>query len=451
MSQHIEQDSFRWVQVKDIHIVGNKKTKESIITRELSVERGESYSLRSLVDMLAFDRDRIYNTNLFSEVDIKVQELGAGAVTLLIVVKERWYFYPVPIFKLADRNFNDWWVTQNHDLDRITYGIRLTQYNVRGRNELLRLTFQSGFDRRFLFHYRIPYIDKKQRHGLTSRFILEANNNVSYQTADHLRKFLEGNVRLKKTTGGDILHTYRKNFYVFHFMNLGIISTQIADTLALLNPNYLGDGRTHQKFVRIGYGYKSDHRDNVNYPTSGSHFFVNLTKTGLGIFDDVDYWTIQGLFSKYKDLGRGYSFGNAISGYVSIGNQPFFNFYGLGFDKHVQVRGYELDLVEGQAFLLSKNSFRKFLWKHKSDISRIMPLEQFNTFPIALYGKLFFDGGYVKSFKGYENNDRLTDKVLYGLGVGLDVVTLYDLVIKFEYSTNRDHENQLFLNFQVAF
>ena len=449
VSQTINSDSSRLVEIGDIHIVGNKKTVERIIMRELSVEIGGSYSYKLLVDTLVFDQNRMYNTNLFNEVDITIQELGGGNVDLLITVDERWYFYPLPIFKLADRNFNDWWVNQNHDFNRVKYGIKLTQFNFRGRGERIRFTLQSGFEQRYLFNYRIPYIDKKQQHGSTPEFVHTTNNNLSYETNDHLRRFLEGDHWLRTATGASIVHTYRKNFYDFHSLGLAMISTHIADTIAILNPNYFGGGQTRQKFFSLGYGYQYDRRDNINYPLSGSNFFANINKTGLGLFDDVDFWTLQGTVVKYWDFGNGYYFGSAFSGYVSSGNQPFFNYRGLGFDKRLNVRGYELDLIEGKSFLLTQNSMRKLIWKHKSDISKVMPLKQFKTLPFAFYGKLFFDGGYVKSFDGYVNNDRLTDKFIYGLGVGIDLVTIYDLVIRFEYSTNSDRENQFFLNFKA--
>ncbi len=449
VSQSIQQDSSRDVRIRDIHIVGNKKTHEKIITRELSIEKGGTYQLKNLVDSLVYDRNRIYNTNLFNEVELSIQELGDGEADLLISLEERWYFYPLPIFNLSDRNFNVWWKTHNHDFNRVKYGIKLTQFNFRGRNERLRFTFQSGYEQRFLFNYRIPYIDKKQQHGLTPEVIRTTNNNLSYKTVDHQREFQEGDVQLRVATGVSLIHSYRKNFYDYHFLGFSFISTHIADTIATLNPNYFGNGRTRQKFASLGYGYQYDQRDNVNYPLNGAKFFIYLSKSGLGIYDDVSFWTLQCTGVKYWSIGNDFFLGNSISGYWSTGGQPFFNYSGLGFERQMYVRGYELDLIEGKSFLLSRNSFRKLLWKHKSDISKVMPLEQFHTLPFAFYGKVFFDGGYVKSFEGYQNNERLTDKFIHGMGLGIDVVTAYDLVIRFEYSTNSDRENQFFLNFMA--
>ena len=70
------------------------------------------------------------------------------------------------IFQLADRNFNEWWENYNHDLSRVIYGLKLYQYNMRGRNETLTLTAQFGFIQRYELMYRIPYLDKRQKQGL---------------------------------------------------------------------------------------------------------------------------------------------------------------------------------------------------------------------------------------------------------------------------------------------
>ena len=128
-----------------------------------------------------------------------MQELGDGIADLLITVKERWYFWPSPLFKLEDPNFHVW-KRQGYDFNRVNYGLRLTKLNARGRNELARVVIQSGYERQFLFNYRIPYIDKKQRHGLSPEFILTTNNNASYQSVDHKRITLEDeNSPLDKT------------------------------------------------------------------------------------------------------------------------------------------------------------------------------------------------------------------------------------------------------------
>lgn len=445
------QDSTRSVTIRNIHIIGNEKTKEHIIKRELKVEIGESYQLKELADTLQFDRNRIYNTNLFDEVQVELQEVGDGNADLLITVGERWYFYPIPLFKLADRSFNDWWYNQNHSFQRVNYGIRATHWNMRGRNERFRVELQSGFEDKVIVNYRMPYIDKNLHHGLMPEVFYFTSKNLGYTTTDHLRQFVLAEEQMRRSVGVSVIHTYRKRFYDYHFTGVGFYDTHINDSIVALNPNYLGDGRDRQRFFTATYGYQNDTRNNINYPLKGHNVFGAISKAGLGL-GDVDYWSVTARGAKYFDLGKNFYQASYVHGYWSTNDdRAFLNYYGLGFEKQYLVRGYELDLIEGRSFILTKNSTRKLLFKTKKDISKIMPLKQFQTFPLTLYGKVFFDGGYVQPFKNNEGNDRLSNKFIYSIGTGLDIVTVYDVVIRLEYSQNAEQETQFFLNFLAEF
>jgi len=69
-----------------------------------------------------------------------------------------------------------------------------------------------------------------------------------------------------------------------------------------------------------------------------------------------------------------------------------------------------------------------------------MPLKQFRTMPLALYPKVFFDAGYVHNNFTASSNKELTNTFLPGGGIGLDLVTYYDLVFRFEYAINKKLE-----------
>ena len=54
----------RRVRIDKIFIVGNKKTRDKIILRELSILQGEEYAYNDLNVILDSDRLKIYNTRL---------------------------------------------------------------------------------------------------------------------------------------------------------------------------------------------------------------------------------------------------------------------------------------------------------------------------------------------------------------------------------------------------
>ena len=435
------------VLINNIYIVGNKKTKPRIILRELSLDEGEYVPGSSLDQILEQDRNLIYNTNLFSTVEIEKLQLDSATYDLLIKVKERWYFYPVPVFKLTDRNFNDWWVNRNRDLSRVKYGLRLHKYNFRGLNERLLLVALFGFENQFIFGYRMPYIEKTQRHGLEWKVGYKEQNNLAYQTDDHLPTFITSRSQKQEVYSGELTHSFRNNYYNYLRNTLVYYKVNIADTIATLNPNYLGNGATSQQAFILRQSFTRDLRDNRNYALNGYLLFLSAEKVGLGIFNDVDIWRFTGYYDRTSDLGNGWYTKNSIAGQVSTEDQvSYFNYIGFGYLNYL-VRGYELDVIEGYQNVLSKNEVRKLIFKGTSNISKVMPLEQFQKIPFAFYGKIFLDGGWINNYPEYEQNNRLSNQFLYGVGLGLDIVTLYDFTIRLEYSYNAENETNFFVNF----
>src|SRR5579859_6603878 len=100
-------DSSRVLTVNRVIIIGNKITKERIISRELTLKPGDTISLKRLNHELLWDKRKIYNLRLFHTVTVRSLELNKGVIDLLIEVTERWYTFPIPIFELSDRNFSE--------------------------------------------------------------------------------------------------------------------------------------------------------------------------------------------------------------------------------------------------------------------------------------------------------------------------------------------------------
>ena len=115
--------------VNDIIIIGNKKTKPSIILRELTFSKNEYvYEIDSI---LLKCKENLSNTSLFNFVEINYIKQDSNSILVYINVTERWYLWPMPVFELADRNFNEW--AEKKDFSRTNYGIYVRQDNFRGR------------------------------------------------------------------------------------------------------------------------------------------------------------------------------------------------------------------------------------------------------------------------------------------------------------------------------
>ncbi len=444
-------DSAAHTTVREVLILGNKKTKSDIILREMSLLKGRSFPDSALDLLIEEDKMRVYNTNLFDEVEIQSLNAGNKEVVIMVEVNERWYIYPGIIFQLADRNFNDWWVNQNHDLSRVNLGVRYQQYNFRGRRELLNLIFQMGFERNFLISWRIPYIEKTQRHGLAVTASYSESRNAGFRTEDHVRQFVNADRILRRGNRLAATYRYRNSYYNIHRVQVSFDHKSVDDTVAILNNNYFNNGARLQRNFDISYQFTRDLRNNVNYPTSGYLINLRAEKTGIGIYNEVDLFDISLSYSRYWDLGKNFSIAAGLTGFVSWPqDQPYERYFGLGNDQ-VLVRGYEQDLIEGHSYLLYKSTLRKRLFRHVQDISPVMPLKQFQKVPISIYAKIFFDAGYVENYPQYEINNRLSNSFLHGLGAGFDLVHIYDSVMRFEWSLNAENQVRFALSAMVEF
>lgn len=440
----------RFIQINRIFIVGNKITHDRIILRELTLRHGDIIYNLDLPAIIENDKKKLINTRLFNTVEIRPLELQPGFVDLLIDLNERWYTFPSPIFELSDRNFNEWWQTYDHDFRRVNYGLRLYQFNMRGRNETLRLTAQFGFQRKFELSYRFPFIDKGQKHGLIIDGDFTETKNLAYRTVDHKLDFLKADKILRTTRGVGVTYTYRNSFYVHHSLKLEYRSNNINDTIALLNPNYLGVEKLRQRYGLITYQYLSDRRDYVGYPLRGHYLTAIATRNGIAEQDDLKKWEATVSYSKFFDLGKDFFLANNIVGYISTPDDvPYSNYGAMGHRKQL-TRGYEIYLIEGTAYAINKTTLRKRIF-HRVYHWAMMPIPQFRHIPLSIFLKTYGDLAYVKGYPDYSISNRLSNKLLNSAGAGIDIVASYDTVLRFEYTFNGEGENGFFFHARKEF
>lgn len=450
--QRIAHDSTgRFVRVNRIFIIGNRLTRDQIILRELTLKSGDIIYSADLAGILELDKKKLVNTRLFNTVDIRMLELAPDEVDLLVDLNERWYTFPAPILSLADRNFNEWWQNYGHDFRRVNYGLKLYQFNMRGRNETLRFLVQTGFVRRFELNYRIPYIDRKQKQGLILDVDFSETKNLAYRTFDHKLEYAKADNILSTTRSGSITYTYRNSFYDTHGLKVEYRNTTIGDTIALLNPNYLGEGKTKQQWAAITYTFVSDHRDYIGYPLKGYHLLATVARTGIPPLDkDVRKFDVSISYSKFFDLKNSFFLSNNIVGYWSTPNTlPYVNYNAMGYRKQF-IRGYEVYVVEGPQSILNKTTFKKRIFS-RTYRWREMPIPQFRHVPFAIYLKTYADVGYVNNYDHYDLSKRLSNKLLSGGGFGVDIVGSYDAVLRLEYSFSADGNRGLFIHVKREF
>jgi outer membrane protein assembly factor BamA len=439
------------IQIDKVFIVGNRKTKEKIIRREMQIKEGDILDGKELSILLERDKQNIQNTRLFLSVNISIIEVDPSKIDIIVRVSERWYLFPSPIFELADRNFNEWWINQNHDFGRVNYGLKLNKYNMRGHNETLKFIAQHGFTKKLQAMYSFPYIDPGQRLGLSIIAEYIENDNFNFITvADKQRSLdlLENTRWLRRASRFGIRFSYRNSFYNSHFFGVDYYDNRVKDTVGVINPNYFLDGRTRQKYFQLQYTFLRDLRDVSAYPLKGFLIRLNATKLGLG-FDDIDQLELSGNYAHYFDLGGKFFFSTEVGGITSYpARQPYHNLNALGFEPY-DIRGYELFVIEGQHLVYNRNTFKRQVFQ--KDFINHLPIRQFQVLPLAIYLKAFFDAGYVKNSWVTPEGSRFINTTLWGGGVGADFVSFYDMSLRVEYSWNKEAEGNFVLGVKRVF
>lgn len=420
--------------ISHIHLECHKRTKDRIILRELAINEGDKIHRKDIETVLEQESNKIFNTRLFVTVDIFYEEFRKGELDIIISLTEQWYVYPIPLIELADRNFNVWWNQQGRDLRRLEYGIRVKHNNFRGRKEELSLLLQTGFTNKYDLRYSIPYINKAQTLGLNLSVGYAENTNVGYITDRDTLRFVETPTRdvLSYRFYSGLSLTARSRFYDRHTFFVGYKSQTIADTVAQLNGNFFGEGKTNQRFVELEYNFFRDLRDRANYPLKGYYFLFSVQQQGLGINkNEFSLFTARTEFAKFIPLSKRLFFQSSANMKLTFAqNTPYSNLRGIGYGRDV-IRGFEYNVTESEQHFILKNTLRFKLFENTFRLNK-MP-SQFSKIPVAIYPKLYFDTGYAQLLNPYETNS-FPNQWLYGTGAGIDVVLYFNMVLRAEYS-----------------
>ena len=120
--------------------------------------------------------------------------------------------------------------------------------------------------------------------------------------------------------------------------------------------------------------------------------------------------------------------------------QPYYFTGGLGTQTDY-IRGYEYYAIDGSNYGLLRVDLKREIFNNTYSF----PVKYFTAIPLRIYPKIFADAGYVGNL--YPGNSFLNNRLLYSAGVGLDVVTLYDIKARFEVAWNHLGQNGLYLHF----
>lgn len=438
------------VKVGKIYVTGNKKTRLDIVLRELDLKEGQELKLAEFSETIVLDQQKLANTRLFVLVEVIPLFMSETEVDVLVRLQERWYIFPLPIFRLADRNFTEWWVNQNRDFSRVNYGAQIIHMNLTGRNDRLRVKGQFGFAKQLSLGYQIPYINAKQTIGLGFQSSFTTNKTVSVNTIGHRLQFVESEDVIRRAFNISGTLTLRPSFYSRHNFNFGYVRSSIGDTIRTINPEYHRANESVQDYLRLSYTFTLDKRDYIAYPLTGSLLTVQANQFGLGTLNDFDLLTSRLTFAKYIDFKNKFYLANRTDLYNNFsGDIPYILRAGFGYRPDF-IRGYERLVVETNQFFSHRSSLRFKFLEGVQELNQRSLINQFRTLPYAFYLNIFMDAGYAGNPIASTENNFLNNEWIGSIGLGLDIVTYYDFVFRLEYSINKQGTTGLFFNFRSA-
>ena len=431
--------------ISQLIVTGNKVTRLSIIQRELLIHEKDTLAFFVFEKATERSRDNLMNTSLFNFVTITHQMVSEQHAIVIIDVKERWYILPKPIFELVDRNFNEW--VKSGDWSRVNCGLYLDWNNFRGRNETLKFQFKWGYSQRIGIFYTIPYINKNQKEGLSFGYAYGRNREVGYKVENSKQLLYDDKNFVRKEIYGGFKYSRRSGYYNTSSISLEYRYNTINDTVAILNPDYLGNGKTSQSLITIAWMFRRDMRDFKVYALKGYLLDFEVVKNGVGLLEnEPDLLYLQSNLKVFRQLAKRWYIATSLKGKLSGQSfAPYFNQRAFGFGNDF-VRGYEYYVVPGQNFILSRNSFKFALLPTRVISLPFSKLEKFRTIPYAFYLNANFDMGYVYD-RQFELDNPIGNTWQIGYGFGIDYVSYYNLVMRLEYSFNKFGENGFFLHF----
>jgi outer membrane protein assembly factor BamA len=457
-----------YIKITGIEVTGNKRTHERIITRELDFKMGDSLATfegiekgfnagnkrfshsdsSEVIRKLNYSRENIINTKLFLMVDLYLEQVAGEEYKLRINVQERWYFWVFPIIQLDYPNFNEWLAKEDRSFSDFTQGLFMSHNNMWGLSHQASVLGYLGSSKGIGLGYYIPWIGKGQKIGMRVGALYRNSTVVEYGSLISEEDGIQINERQMIYQEGslkqyDFLTTFTVRPGLYNDGKIRIMAShlQMSDSLYSLTLNdsiasYLPIGHQSTTHFDLYIEYAYDTRNNRSYPLYGTYMMGFVDKRGIGILArDVDYFYYGVDFHFYQQLSRKWYTAEMFKFINSSSeNIPYHYKQNLTSGSDF-IRGYDFYALRGDQMyyfrsnvkyeLIAPNIKKARNEKHKDS--------QFRNLPYAFYLNTFADLAYVRD-DFYGEYNPLNNRMLYSWGVGIDFVTYYDMVLRFEYA-----------------
>ena len=156
---------------------------------------------------------------------------------------------------------------------------------------------------------------------------------------------------------------------------------------------------------------------------------------------------IEAGMNKYFDLGKNWYGSINVNGKIKLPfKQAYINQGGLGYGENY-LRGLEYYVIDGVVTALIKSTLKKKIISFNIPFPFIPKV--LTKIPFTFFAKTYADMGYA--YNKTNAYSKLNNRLLYTGGLGIDVLTLYDINLRFEYSFNQLNNRGLFFHTQNGF
>lgn len=390
--------------VEDIVIVGNEKTKNYVITRELKLKKGKPFNKF----LASRSMERLYNLGYFEDVNMKLLPGKTNEHDVIIeidVIEQKTGIVTVG--------------AGYSDADGTVGIIELGDTNSRGTGDKVNLHWEfggAGDGKNYTLSYTRPWINDNGDSLGASIF----NRIYEYDDYDaNGDKVAEYDKRRKgwNLTWGHVSDEYRTNYFNFESSKEsyddhdGFETGEVMDKyLAKNNITDYHDSDWYKAIMdnfgttnSFTFTHVFDNRDNYFNASKGRRISFAAQWGGHGLGGDYDFYkfTAEGRF--YKALGNGHILALRLMGGYIDGDVSYGNLFDLGGSD--TLRGYEDDQFKGKKMYAATLEYR---------------------FPIAkkVQGVLFTDAGSTwgideGKIPWYTDDDSLN----WSVGVGIRLQT----------------------------
>lgn len=336
--------------IEDIQLVGNDKTKDYVILRELRYKKGQPFNKFSASRSM----ERLYNLGFFEDVNMKLLpgKEDHTVITEIDVVEQKTGVISVG--------------AGYSESDGMVGILELGENNFRGTGDKVNFHWEFGgssHGKNYQISYTRPWINDNGDSLGVSFFDRRYDYDDYNSNGDTVASY-DKRRKGYSLTWGHVSSEYRKNFFSWEsvkesyddydgFQWGGAASGHTAN---MSDPWYKAIMDNFGRTNSFTFTHVFDNRDNYYSASKGRRLSFSLQYGGHGLGGDYDFYkfTTEGRF--YKGLGNGHVLAlRVMAGYIN-GETSYNQLFNLGGSD--TLRGYEDDQFKGEKMYAATLEYR---------------------------------------------------------------------------------------------